>query len=441
MHRTLWPDLLQLLEGSVSRDAIALWILPIRPILVSPEKLVLEVPNGIHERIIRDRYLAVIRRCARALTGVEAEVDLARASDLGAPDAPPERPPAAPARSRARGVALNPAYTFQEFVVGSCNRAAHHAAAAAADKPGKKHNPLFISGGVGLGKTHLLQAIGARAESRDTHTFVYTPSDLLMDELMEAVQNRTVARVKKRLASMSILLVDDIHFLGGKNQVQEEFFSLFTAVLDNGGQVVLSSDRPPKEIPRLHQRLVSRFESGTMMELKQPALATRLAILERKSRRLGVALPRSVLMLLASEIRSNIRRMEGAVNRLAAHASLGGTVPGREAADRLLRNDLFGGDAQCVTTRGIQQRVAAHFQLRLGTLLGTGRSRRVAFPRQLAMYLCRRLVNSPYADIGAAFSGRDHTTVMHACSTIEDLLHGNGDARETVDQLITALRS
>ncbi|MEI6633333.1 MAG: chromosomal replication initiator protein DnaA [Chlamydiota bacterium] len=441
MHLTLWRDLLQLLEGSLSREAIALWILPIKPLLVSREKLVLEVPNGLHERIVRERYLAVIRRCARALTGAAMEVDFVRSSDNGSPVAPPGRLAAPPARGRANAVGLNPAYTFQGFVVGSCNRAAYHAAVAAADRPGKKRNPLFITGGVGLGKTHLLQAIGARAASGEKHAFVYTPSDLLMDELMEAVQGRTIARVRKRLSSVSILLVDDIHSLGGKNQVQEEFFSLFTAILGNGGQVVLSSDRPPKEIPRLHQRLVSRFESGTMMELKQPALATRLAILERKARLLGITLPRSVLMLLASEIRSNIRRMEGAVNRLAAQASIGGGIPGREAVDALLRDQLFGGDAQCVTTRGIQQRVASHFQIRLGALLGPARSGRVAFPRQLAMYLCRRLVNSPYADIGAAFSGRDHTTVMHACKTIEDLLRGNGDARDTVDQLITALRS
>ena len=261
------------------------------------------------------------------------------------------------------------------------------------------------------------------------------------DEILEAIRGGAVASVKKRLSSVPILLVDDVHSLAGKNQIQEEFFSLFTSVLGRGGQVILSSDRPPKEIPRFQQRLVSRFESGTMIELKKPALSTRLAILGRKAKRLGLSLPRPILMLLASEIRSNIRRMEGAVNRLAAQATIGGGIPGREAVEALLRNDLLGGDAQAVTTRGIQQRVASHFQLRTGTLLGPSRSGRVVFPRHLAMYLCRRLVNSPYADIGAAFSGRDHTTVMHACAAVEELLRRNGDARELVDRLITAIRS
>ena len=441
MHRALWRDLLQLLEGNLSREAISLWIFPLRPLPAPRGILLLEVPNGIHERIVRDRYLPVISRCARALTGAGMEVDFARPPGGAEPAPLLARPAAGGARGCAASAALNPAYTFQDFVVGSCNRAAFHAALSAADRPGDRHNPLFITGGVGLGKTHLLQAIGARCSCRGGRTFAYAPCDLLMDELTDAVRDRTVARVRKRLSSVSILLVDDVHSLAGKNQVQEEFFALFTAVREKGGQVVLSSDRPPKDIPRLHGRLISRFESGSVIELRPPALATRLAILERKARRAGMVLPKSVLMLLASEIRANIRRMEGALNRIAAHAALGDGVPGREAVDALLRNDLFGGDAQCVTTRGIQQRVAAHFQIRLGTLLGPGRSRRVAFPRQIAMYLCRRLVNSPYADIGAAFSGRDHTTVMHACAAIEELLRGNTDARDTVDGLITAIRS
>ncbi len=439
MHLKLWHDLLQLLEGSLTREAIALWLLPVKPLLASPEKLVLEVPNGLHERIVRERYLGAIGRCARALTGAAMEIDFVTAPSGAAP--PPPAPPPPPARGRQGAAALNPAYTFDDFVVGSCNRAAYRAALAAADRPGKRHNPLFIHGGVGLGKTHLLQAVGARVRGRGPRSFAYAPADALMDELLEAIRSGAVASVKKRLSSVPILLVDDVHSLAGKNQIQEEFFSLFTSVLGRGGQVILSSDRPPKEIPRFQQRLVSRFESGTMIELKKPALSTRLAILGRKAKRLGLSLPRPILMLLASEIRSNIRRMEGAVNRLAAQATIGGGIPGREAVEALLRNDLLGGDAQAVTTRGIQQRVASHFHLRTGTLLGPSRSGRVVFPRHLAMYLCRRLVNSPYADIGAAFSGRNHTTVMHACASVEELLRRNGDARELVDRLITAIRS
>ncbi|MDD5555700.1 MAG: chromosomal replication initiator protein DnaA [bacterium] len=430
----LWRDILHLIEGGMSRQSLSLWIRPLRPLLVSSDTIVLEAPNTMHERIVEERYLDVLGRCARALTGTPFRICL-----VSAPAEPAAAAPAAARRAAAPpATVLNPDYTFESFVVGRCNRAAHAAALAAADRPGRRHNPLFITGGVGLGKTHLIQAIGARGEGR--RPFIYVTSDQLMDDLMLAIENRTIARARRRLSSAGTLLVDDVHFLSGRNQVQEEFYAIFNALHERRGQIVLSSDRPPAEIPRLQQRLVSRFGGGAVIALNPPTLSTRLRILERKGARLGLALPRETLMLLASRIRTNIRRMEGALNRIAACAALSGGIPGTAEIERLLEDELLDDEGHAVTVGRIQARVAEHFGLRLSAILGKGRAGSVAHPRQLAMYLCRKLTGMAYADIGASFSGRDHSTVMHACGSVERLLRSSTDARQTANELAASVR-
>jgi chromosomal replication initiator protein len=443
MHLPFWRDLLQLLEGSLSKEAIRLWLDPLKPVLISDDKLILEAPNCIHERIVRQRYLGSMRRAARALRGRALLIDFVLVSgDREKPEPNTDRFAAAPRqRKPSRLATLNPNYTFQNFVIGSCNRAPYSAALATARTPGRKHNPLFITGGVGLGKTHLVQAIGAETLAEGKHSLVYIPSDRLMDVLMEAFKNREIGSVRRKLSSVSILLIDDIHSLSGKNQIQEEFFSIFNALYKKKSQVVLTSDRPPREIPRLHQRLASRFEAGSIVQLNPPTLKTRTLIIEQKARLLGLTLPRGIVMLLASRIRTNIRRIEGALNKIAAHATIWGSVPDEEGVEQLLQDGLFDGDDQSITIRAIQQKVADHFQIKIGVLLGHERSGRIVFPRQIAMYLCRKLISSPYADIAAAFSGRDHTTAIHSYRTIEGLLQSNTEARETVDSLVTAIRA
>jgi len=441
MHLPFWRDLLQVLEGSLSRDAIRLWLAPLTPVLISDDKLILETPNCIHERIVRQRYLDTMRCAAHALRGKELLIDFVLVS--GGQEKPEPQPnrfrSAARPRKPSPLVTLNPSYTFQNFIVGSCNRTPYSAALAAARTPGKKHNPLFITGGVGLGKTHLVQAIGAETIAEKKRSLIYIPSDRLMDILMEAFKNREIGSVRRKLSSVDILLIDDIHSLSGKNQIQEEFFFIFNTLYQKKSQVVLTSDRPPREIPRLHQRLATRFEAGLIVQLAPPALRTRTRIIEQKAGLLGLTLPRSIVMLLASRIRTNIRRIEGALNKIAAHATIWGNVPDEEGVEQLLQDGLFDGNDQSVTIRVIQQKVADHFQIKIGTLLGHGRSERIVFPRQIAMYLCRKLISSPYADIAAAFSGRDHTTAIHSYRTIEGLLQSNTEARETVDSLITAI--
>jgi len=440
MHLTFWRDLLQLLEGSVTREALSLWIAPLTPLLLSDSKIVIEAPSGLHERIVRERYLGTLRRCARVLSGREMQIDFVVTESTPPPPSPPLLPEAR-RRPSPQPSNINRNYTFESFIVGRCNRAAYSAARSVADRCRRRHNPLFITGSVGLGKTHLLQAIGAHLLARGERDIICFPSEQLMDELTAAVGNRTIERGRRRLTSSAILLVDDIHFLSGRNQMQEEFFHIFRMLHQKGRQIVLTSDRPPKEIPLLHQRLVSRFESGSLMSLTPPSLRTRISILEHKAKIFGLKLTPDILVLLASRIRTNIRRMEGALNRIAAHAALSGTEPDREIVERILDERHFDCDEGPITVRGIQKRVAAHFQVKLATMLGSGRRETIVLPRQMAMYLCRKLICAPYADIGAAFSGRDHTTALHACKTIEELCRSNSEAREIMDELVTAIRS
>lgn len=438
MHLAFWNDLLQLLEGSLPRDAISLWILPLRPLLLAEDKFVIETPNVLHAHIVQTRYLEVLRRCARVLSRRPLAIDFVTAEIAAEP---PARLPAASPRRVVRASRLNPRYTFENFILGRCNRAAATTARAAAERPGRRNNPLFITGSVGLGKTHLLQAIGAHALARSEHSCICLPSERLMDELTEAYRERTIERARAKLASARILLVDDIHFLSGRNQMQEEFFHIFSTLHGKRCQVVLTSDRPPKEIPRLHARLLSRFESGSLVELTAPSLITRITILEQKARLLGLALSREILVLLASRITTNIRRMEGALNAIAARAAVSGAPPTKETAERILAEGQYDGGGEMITIACIQKRVAAHFQIRLAALLGRTRSGAVVHPRQLAMYLCRTLIGMPYADIGAAFSDRDHTTALHAWKMIEELRRSNTETRQALDELVTAIRS
>ncbi|MCX6357233.1 MAG: chromosomal replication initiator protein DnaA, partial [Candidatus Aureabacteria bacterium] len=292
----------------------------------------------------------------------------------------------------------------------------------------------------GLGKTHLIQAIAAELRCCGRDRSLYIPSDRLIDELMESFKNRSVEQVRKRLSSARWLLVDDIHFLSGRQQIQEEFYHIFDAIYRQKGQIVLTSDRPPKEIPQLPQRLVSRFGDGAIVTLAPPCLRTRIAIIRHKAARLGLALRPDSILLLASRIRTNVRRMEGALNRIAAHAAMTGHPASWDRVEEVLRDTLFEDDGEGITIRKIQQAVSAHYRLKPSLLLGATRAGGVALPRQIAMYLCRKLTGSPFADIGAAFSGRDHTTALHACKTVEGLLSSMTETREAVDELVASIR-
>jgi chromosomal replication initiator protein len=338
-------------------------------------------------------------------------------------------------------VKLNPRYTFDSFVVGPNNNFAHAAALAVAQSPAKAYNPLFIYGGVGLGKTHLMQAIGhASSSSAKNRKVSYITCEQFTNDFIQAIQNSTMTKFRKKYRQVDVLLIDDIQFLAGKERMQDEFFHTFNTLFDAHKQIVLSSDRPAAEIANLENRLVSRFEWGLVTELQPPALETRIAILRKKAAMIDVKLSDSVVEFIAEKIRTNIRRLEGALVRVASYTSLTGKEVSRDALENLLRDALHEEARRTITIESIQKKVAEHFDIRIADMTSRRRPQNVAFPRQVAMYLSRTLTSRSLADIGESFGGRDHGTVLHACRLIETRSSKDQQLRQTVSYLEQSLQ-
>ncbi len=335
---------------------------------------------------------------------------------------------------------MNPRNTFDTFVVGPNNQFAHAAALAVAQSPAKTYNPLFIYGGVGLGKTHLMQAIGQQSiDRKKSFKVMYLSSEKFTNEFIDAIQHNTLVKFRKRYRQADVLLIDDIHFLAGKERSQEEFFHTFNTLFDGRKQIVLSSDRPASEIANLEQRLVSRFEWGLTAELQPPDIETRMAILKKKSQALHVHLAQDVLEFLAQRVRTNVRRLEGALMRVASFVSLSGREISRETVEQLLRDILQEDAKKTVTIDQIQKKVAEHFDVRLADMTSKRRPANIAFPRQVAMYLARRHTKASLNEIGDAFGGRDHGTVLHACKTVSGRMVKEDQVRQLIVLLDTQL--
>jgi chromosomal replication initiator protein len=333
---------------------------------------------------------------------------------------------------------MNPRNTFDSFVVGRNNEIAHAAARAVAESPAKSYNPLFMHGGVGLGKTHLMQAIGQHVFSTKKNAkVIYLSSEKFTNEFIDAIQNNTLVKFRKRYRQADVLLIDDIQFLAGKERSQEEFFHTFNTLFDGHKQIVLSSDRPPTEIVNLEQRLVSRFEWGLTAELQPPDVETRVAILRKKAAALNIKLDNSMYEFLAQRVRSNVRRLEGALMRVASFSALSGRALAPEAVEHLLKDILQEEAKKAITIDQIQRRVAEHFDVRLADMTSKRRPANIAFPRQIAMYLARELTKASLSEIGDAFGGRDHGTVLHA----HRLVKGKMTHEEQVRQCISFLDS
>jgi chromosomal replication initiator protein len=331
---------------------------------------------------------------------------------------------------------FNPNNTFATFVVGNANEFARSTALAVAQNPGKAFNPLFLFGGVGLGKTHLLHAIGhATLDHRRLAKIAYTSCERFTNEFIDALQNNTVAKFRRKYRQVDALLVDDIQFLAGKERIQEEFFHTFNTLHEARKQIVLSCDRPASEIPGLEQRLISRFEWGQTADLQPPDVETRMAILKKKAAQLGFSMPPEVMSFLAERIRTNIRRLEGAFIRVASYAQLTGKTLQLETVEALLREILQEESRQVVTIDVIQKRVAEHYDIRLADMTSKRRPENIAFPRQVAMYLARQLTESSLTTIGDAFGGRDHGTVLHACRAVKNRMETDCEVRQTVGYL------
>lgn len=337
-------------------------------------------------------------------------------------------------------LSLNTKYSFDTFVVGSCNQFAHAASLAVAEAPAKTYNPLFIYGGVGLGKTHLMHAIGHAIKSRNRHLKLsYISSEKFMNELINAIRYDKTLSFREKYRSIDILLMDDVQFLAGKERTQEEFFHTFNALYDAQKQIVISSDCPPREIPTLEERLHSRFEWGLIADIQPPDLETKVAILKRKAEIERIKLPDNVALFIASKIKSNIRELEGSLVRLVAYASLNGRDLDMDLAQEVLKN-FMEDDDKTVTIEVIQRAVADHYGLRVADLKSKNNARSVAVPRQVAMYLCKHMTKASLPEIGREFGGKHHTTVIHSVNKITDLYERESDFHRLINSLIASLK-
>jgi chromosomal replication initiator protein len=421
-------------------------------------KLTVTVPSPFFADWLRDHYLDTICDAARKvmpdfedvsfraihennLTAVRQEAAGKTAAPAGT--ACETAPAKKTARRMRRFEGFNPRYTFDKFVIGSGNRFAHAAARAVAESSGRAYNPLFLYGDTGLGKTHLMQAIGQELMLRHGNlSIVYISSEHFTNQLIQSIAEKSTQRFRGKYRKVDVLLIDDIHFIAGKEATQEEFFHTFNALHDMHKQIVLSSDRPPKEIQGIEQRLVSRFEWGLVTDIQPPDLETRVAILQMKARQENLTVPQEVLRYIATYVTSNIRELEGALITVLAFARLTEQKISLSMTEEVLR-DLIGSEKiKPITSEQVQRAVAEHFDVRIADLRGNSRQRQIVFPRQIAMYLCKQLIPShSLNDVGEAFGGKDHTTVLYSCDKISREHEKNGQVRQTIDQLVKKIRT
>lgn len=428
-----WAQALESIRTKVGEEYFDRWFQPLRVVEDSPTKLAIEAPNRFFRDWVEAHYAQLIQEAVGTGTAVELSVG----SPLAAPSAPFVPPTeVAPSAPEARVEAnLYPKYTFEQFVVGSSNRFAHAAALAVAESPAKAYNPLFIYGGVGLGKTHLLHAVGHAILQRFPHLRVcFISSERFTNELITAIQTRTTVKFREKYRSVDVLLIDDVHFVAGKESTQEEFFHTFNALYDTHRQIVLSSDRSPKEIAQLEERLVSRFEWGLVTDIQPPDVETRIAILRKKAQGTGVAVPENVTTFLAERITSNVRELEGALIRVVAFAKFTSREVDLTLTQEVLRGMLVE-EEQKITIERIQRRVAEFFGVSVEDLRGKRRHRTMILPRHVAMFLARELTDASLPEIGRAFGGRDHTTILHALGKIRMDAQGGGGVARALQQL------
>lgn len=418
----IWQQTLDLIATQVARPSFDTWLAETRPVALQGNALLVTVPNEMVRDWLQSRYLPLVEQSLATVVGEEWSVRFVLPGAEGA-SGPAQPPPPAPEEARRVEPAsvLNPKYTFDRFVVGNSNRFAHAAAMAVAEAPAKAYNPLFIYGGVGLGKTHLMHAIGHNVQA--LHPFskvVYVTSEKFTNDLINSIRDDRTVEFRNKYRNIDVLLVDDIQFLAGKERTQEEFFHTFNTLYEAQKQIVLSSDRPPREIPTLEDRLRSRFECGLITDIQAPDLETRIAILRKKAESEQLDLPHEVMLFLARQIHSNIRELEGALIRVIAYASLSGRPITPELAEEALKDIVPSAKPKPITVERIQEAVAEYFGLGLEDMKARRRTRTVAFPRQVAMFLARELTDLSLPRIGDAFGGRDHTTVIHAYEKIQE---------------------
>jgi chromosomal replication initiator protein len=460
MHADLLSSILNAISTRVNQQSFNMWFKPISSARKDDSSIYLGVPNEVFRDWITNNYFDVIEESLHEL-GLNAYqlrfmIDDTPAAGLQQP----ETLSSISSRTNrfssndqgfAAGVVravetepmelpLNPKYTFDTFVVGSCNQFAHAASLAVVDMPSKTYNPLYVYGGVGLGKTHLMHAIGQAIKQRNRNLrLTYLSSERFMNELINAIRYDKTIKFRDKYRNIDVLLMDDIQFLAGKERTQEEFFHTFNALYDAQKQIVISSDCPPREIPTLEERLHSRFEWGLIADIQPPDLETKVAILKRKADLDRINLPDNVALFIASKIKSNIRELEGSLVRLTAYASLKGLPMDLDLAHEVLRT-ILAEEASGVSVELIQKTVAVHYGLKVADLKSKNNSRKVAVPRQIAMYLCKTLTKASFPEIGREFGGKHHTTVLHSVNKIAQLYAKDTDFHRAINSLIGDLK-
>lgn len=437
--QTAWQQVLKLLEQELPPRTVEVWFHKARPLALKQHTFILGVPNEFARDYIQSRFSPLLQATLEKILQRYVNVQLIALPPgeeetsffLGATAVPDNE----------ELCYLNPKYTFDTFVVGNSNRFAHAACLAVAQAPAKAYNPLFIYGGVGLGKTHLMQAIGHYVRQHMPHYRVmYVSSEKFTNELINAIHDNDTVSFRNKYRNIDVLLIDDIQFLAGKERTQEEFFHTFNALYEASKQIIISSDRPPKEIPTLEERLRSRFEWGLITDIQPPDLETRVAILRKKASLENIYLPDEIMLFIAQKIDSNIRELEGAFIRVAAYAAFTEQELTLETVEKILKEALNLAKPKPITVHLIQEKVAAYFNLKVEDFKSKRRTRDLAYPRQIAMYLARELTDTSLPKIGEAFGGRDHTTVLHAWEKISQDLQEDPELQQTIEHLIQQIK-
>ncbi|MBS5927916.1 MAG: chromosomal replication initiator protein DnaA [Clostridium sp.] len=447
----LWEQALNIIKGEISEISFNTWIKSCTPISISDNILKLSVPNEFTKGILDTRYKDLLIQALKIVTSRKFKIEFYLESDLEEEKENEEKQKEEKKEntndvdgsivvSDEMSATLNPKYTFQSFVIGNSNRFAHAASLAVAESPAKAYNPLFIYGGVGLGKTHLMHARGHYIlQENPKAKVVYVSSEKFTNELINAIKDDKNEEFRNKYRKVDVLLIDDIQFIAGKERTQEEFFHTFNALHEENKQIILSSDRPPKEIPTLEDRLRSRFEWGLIADIQPPDFETRMAILKKKADVEGLNVPNEVMVYIATKIKSNIRELEGALIRIIAYSSLTNRDVSVDLASEALKDIISKKQGKNITIGIIQDIVASYFNLRIEDLKSQRRTRNVAYPRQIAMYLSRKLTDMSLPKIGEEFGGRDHTTVIHAYEKISENLNTDENLQHTIEDITKKL--
>jgi len=435
----IWSKAEQTIKDRIGPEAFQTWFATIGVKERSPDVLVIVAPDEFFKNLFIERYLTLIKESLKNLSSsvkIEFEVN----PNIIKENKIIDKPFAEISRTPPVSTHLNPRFTFESFVVGPANRFSHAACLAVANSPAKAYNPLFIYGRVGLGKTHLMQAVAHMLQEKNPgFKTCYTTSEKFTNELIGAIQHRSTPQFRDKYRGINMLLIDDIHFIAGKEATQEEFFHTFNVLYDDHKQIIVSSDRPPREISNLEERLVSRFGWGLITDIQPPDLETRIAILKKKIEREPISVPDDVIYFIAHQIKTNIRELEGALIRVVAYSLLE-EKPISLAMARDILKDMVTETKKNITVDSIQRKVADFFDLSLHDLKTKRRNKNIVLPRQVAMYLARELTNQSLPEIGELFGGKDHTTVLHSWNKIKTVIKNDLDLKNSIDRIITDIQ-